>query len=320
MSSDFGKLRTILDLLTPGLVFVSDGDVFGARHRRLRARRRRAGRDAQSASRIARPRCSPICSARTTPAASPQRKQPSRPTPSPNSCSPPARPAARRRVINTHRMLCSNQAMIASGFVFRHRRAAGGGGLAALEPHLRQQPQFQPGALERRLALYRRRQSDAAGRVRRPCATCARSRRPSISTCRRVTRRWCRISAPTRRLRQNFFSRLKVLFYAGAGLNQTTWDELTRLAVETTGERIIFLSSLGSTETVAAGAGLLVGFRPRRQYRPAGARRRTQAGAERRQAGSASARPAHHARLLAAGRNSRARPSTKKASTRSATR
>jgi feruloyl-CoA synthase len=50
-------------------------------------------------------------------------------------------------------------------------------------------------------------------------------------------------------LRRNFFSRLKVLFYAGAGLNQTTWGELTRLAVETTGERIIFLSSLGSTET-----------------------------------------------------------------------
>ena len=40
-----------------------------------------------------------------------------------------------------------------------------------------------------------------------------------------------------------------MLFYAGAGLNQVTWDELTQLAVETTGERIIFLSSLGSTET-----------------------------------------------------------------------
>jgi feruloyl-CoA synthase len=52
-----------------------------------------------------------------------------------------------------------------------------------------------------------------------------------------------------RQLAQNFFSRLKVLFYAGAGLNQTTWDDLTKLAIETTGERIIFLSSLGSTET-----------------------------------------------------------------------
>jgi feruloyl-CoA synthase len=52
-----------------------------------------------------------------------------------------------------------------------------------------------------------------------------------------------------KQLAQNFFNRLKVLFYAGAGLNQTTWDDLTKLAVETTGERIIFLSSLGSTET-----------------------------------------------------------------------
>ena len=50
-------------------------------------------------------------------------------------------------------------------------------------------------------------------------------------------------------LRQNFFSRLKVLFYAGAGLAQHVWDELQEMAVATTGERIIFLSSLGSTET-----------------------------------------------------------------------
>ena len=52
-----------------------------------------------------------------------------------------------------------------------------------------------------------------------------------------------------RELRERFFSRLKVLFYAGAGLAQHVWDELQQLAVETTGERIIFLSSLGSTET-----------------------------------------------------------------------
>jgi feruloyl-CoA synthase len=50
-------------------------------------------------------------------------------------------------------------------------------------------------------------------------------------------------------LRETFFSRLKVLFYAGASLAQHVRDELERLAIETTGERIIFLSSLGSTET-----------------------------------------------------------------------
>ena len=50
-------------------------------------------------------------------------------------------------------------------------------------------------------------------------------------------------------LRKNFFSRLKVLFYAGAGLNQTTWDDLTDLAIETTGERVFTCTTLGSTET-----------------------------------------------------------------------
>jgi feruloyl-CoA synthase len=53
-------------------------------------------------------------------------------------------------------------------------------------------------------------------------------------------------------LRQRFFSRLKVLFYAGASLAQHVRDELQELAVATTGERIIFLSSLGSTETAPA--------------------------------------------------------------------
>ncbi len=52
-----------------------------------------------------------------------------------------------------------------------------------------------------------------------------------------------------RALCEKFFGRLKVLFYAGAGLPQHVRDELERLAAAATGERIIFLSSLGSTET-----------------------------------------------------------------------
>jgi feruloyl-CoA synthase len=53
-------------------------------------------------------------------------------------------------------------------------------------------------------------------------------------------------------LRENFFSRLKVMFYAGAGLSQHVHDAMQELAVATTGERIFFLSSLGSTETAPA--------------------------------------------------------------------
>lgn len=50
-------------------------------------------------------------------------------------------------------------------------------------------------------------------------------------------------------LRRNFFSRLKVMYYAGAGLSQHVWDELEQLAIESCGERILMLTGLGSTET-----------------------------------------------------------------------
>jgi len=53
-------------------------------------------------------------------------------------------------------------------------------------------------------------------------------------------------------LRETFFSRLKVMFYAGASLPQHVLEGLQDLAVKATGERIIFISSLGSTETAPA--------------------------------------------------------------------
>src|SRR3984957_1166637 len=53
-------------------------------------------------------------------------------------------------------------------------------------------------------------------------------------------------------LRERFFSRLKVMFYAGASLAQHVRAELQDIGVATTGERIMFLSSLGSTETAPA--------------------------------------------------------------------
>jgi feruloyl-CoA synthase len=50
-------------------------------------------------------------------------------------------------------------------------------------------------------------------------------------------------------LRRNFFSRLKALWFAGAGVSQHVFDEYKRLTVETCGEQILFLTGLGSTET-----------------------------------------------------------------------
>ena len=50
-------------------------------------------------------------------------------------------------------------------------------------------------------------------------------------------------------LRERFFSRVKMLFFAGAGLSQPVWDKLDRMAELACGERIRMLTGLGMTET-----------------------------------------------------------------------
>lgn len=50
-------------------------------------------------------------------------------------------------------------------------------------------------------------------------------------------------------LRERFFSRLGLLFYAAASLPQPLWDRLDALAVRTIGQRIQWLTGMGSTET-----------------------------------------------------------------------
>jgi feruloyl-CoA synthase len=50
-------------------------------------------------------------------------------------------------------------------------------------------------------------------------------------------------------LRERFFSRVGMLFYAGAGLSQPVWDALDELAVQACGERILWVTGLGATET-----------------------------------------------------------------------
>jgi len=50
-------------------------------------------------------------------------------------------------------------------------------------------------------------------------------------------------------LRDKFFSRVGMLFYAGAGLSQPVWEEFENLAAQACGERILWITGLGSTET-----------------------------------------------------------------------
>jgi feruloyl-CoA synthase len=50
-------------------------------------------------------------------------------------------------------------------------------------------------------------------------------------------------------LRKTFFSRVKMLFFSGAGLSQPVWDKLDAVAESECGERIRMLTGLGMTET-----------------------------------------------------------------------
>jgi feruloyl-CoA synthase len=52
-----------------------------------------------------------------------------------------------------------------------------------------------------------------------------------------------------REFRDRFFQKLRLMYYAGAGLSQPVWDELQELAVKSCGERILMFTGLGSTET-----------------------------------------------------------------------
>ena len=50
-------------------------------------------------------------------------------------------------------------------------------------------------------------------------------------------------------LAKTFFSRLGMMFYAGAGMAQDTWDRLQTIARQTTGRDVLLATGLGSTET-----------------------------------------------------------------------
>jgi feruloyl-CoA synthase len=247
MSSDFGKLRSILELLTPGMVFANDGLPFA---RALYAtvpdsielvvtRNPLGDRPVTMFSDLLGAEdAAGVTAAHTsvTPDTIAKFLFTSGSTGNPKG------------VINTHRMLCANQAMLAAGFAF-----------VADEPpvvvdwlpwsHTFGSNHNFNMVLVNGGSLY----IDDGNPTPPGVPKTARNLREIAPTIYFNVPKGYEALIPHFRadetLRNNFFSRLKVLFYAGAGLNQSTWNEINDIAVETTGERIIFLSSLGSTET-----------------------------------------------------------------------
>jgi feruloyl-CoA synthase len=154
-------------------------------------------------------------------------------------------------VINTQRMLCANQAMIRAGLAFL------GDEPPVLVDWLPWNHTFGSNhnfnlALDNGGSLYIDEGKPLPGAI----AATARNLREVAPTIYFNVPKGFEMLLPHLKadsvLRQNFFSRLKVMFYAGAGLSQHVLDAIEELAIETTGERIVFMSSLGSTETAPA--------------------------------------------------------------------
>jgi feruloyl-CoA synthase len=250
MSQDFGKLKSIIASLTPGLVFAANGKVFS---RAIAA----AVPDGIEIVVVADPPANRSATLFSTLVAT-------QPTPAVDAAHAKVDPdtiakilftsgstGQPKGVINTQRMLCSNQAMIRASLAF----------IAAEPPVLVDWPPWNHTfggnhdfgmVLDNGGSFYIDEGKPLPGAIEHT----VRNLRDIAPTIHLNVPKGFEMLLPYLRsdaaLREKFFSRLKVLFYAGAGLAQHVRDELQQLAVATTGERIIFLSSLGSTETAPA--------------------------------------------------------------------
>ena len=247
MSNDFGKLRSIINLLTPGLIYATDGGPFA------RAIYEAVPDEIELV--VAR---NPLGDRKTTMFAELLGAEDATGVAAAHRAVSPDTIAKflftsgstgnPKAVINTHRMLCSNQAMLGSSFAFVKDEPPVVVDWLPWSHTFGSNHNFNM-VLTNGGSLY----IDDGNPTPPGVPKTARNLREIAPTIYfNVPKGYEALISHFRAddaLRKNFFSRLKVLFYAGAGLNQTTWEQLTQLAIETTGERIIFLSSLGSTET-----------------------------------------------------------------------
>ncbi len=247
ITKDYSKLRYTVDLVTPGLVFVSSGDKFeraiqaavGDEVELVVARELPAGRKATPMAELIGTEATPAVDAaheRIDPDSVAKILFTSGTTGLPKG------------VINTHRMICGNQQMIRQVLCF----------LADEPPVLLDWLPWNHtfgGNHNTGIALYNGGTlyiDDGKPGPGLVDETIRNLREISPTVYFNVPKGYADLLPALRsdrRLRESFFRRLGLLFYAGAGLSQPVWDAYRALALQTCGERILMVSGLGATET-----------------------------------------------------------------------
>lgn len=246
LSEDFAKLRHVCDLLQPGLVFVSDGAAFEraieavlpADTPLVVARGRVAGRaQIRFASLLQEPGGAEAeaAFAATGPDSIAKFLFTSGSTKLPKA------------VITTQRMLCANQQMLLQTFpVFGEEPPV-------LVDWLPWNHTF-GGSHNLGIVLYNGGTfylDDGKPTAQGIAETLRNLREIAPTAYLTVPKGWEELVDALEQdaeLRERFFSRVKLFFFAAAGLSQRTWDRLDRVAEAHCGERIRMMAGLGMTE------------------------------------------------------------------------
>jgi len=232
MSKDFGKLKYIFELVQPGLVYASDPEKFKLALAAVGAKSTAVEKllESNPGSTMEREflRIRPDSVAKILFTS--------------GSTGPP------KGVVNTHRMLCANQQMMAQAWPFLEERSP------VIVDWLPWNHTFGGNhnfnlVLRNGGTLYVDNGKPVPGLVE---TSVANLREISPTLYFNVPRGYDLLLPfleNDTELRRNFFHDLDVLFYAAAALPQNLWDRIERLALQEKGGRLAMLSAWGSTET-----------------------------------------------------------------------